>query len=219
VTALRLSRMHFPVTVLGPGRRVGIWTQGCSIHCAGCVSRDTWDPLGGHDAGVDEIVERVDAWEREDGALDGVTISGGEPFDQPEALDTLLAGLDAWRRERGLDGVDLLCYSGYPLARLRSRHAAALARLDAVIPNPFVEARAPGGRWRGSDNQQLVPLTALGREKYDGASAGGAAGPGGIQFVVDDGVWVVGIPQPGDLARVEAMLRDRGILLEGVSWR
>lgn len=38
-----LSRLHFPVTTLGPGRRIGVWFQGCSIRCAGCISRDTWE--------------------------------------------------------------------------------------------------------------------------------------------------------------------------------
>lgn len=39
---LYLSRIHFPVTTLGPGNRIGIWFQGCSIQCQGCVSVDTW---------------------------------------------------------------------------------------------------------------------------------------------------------------------------------
>ena len=39
-----LNRVHFPVTALGPGRRVGIWLQGCSIRCPGCMSLDTWAP-------------------------------------------------------------------------------------------------------------------------------------------------------------------------------
>ncbi len=38
-----LNKAHFPVTVLGPGRRIGIWLQGCSIGCAGCISQDTWE--------------------------------------------------------------------------------------------------------------------------------------------------------------------------------
>ena len=41
MTMLALSRMHFPVTTLGPGNRIGIWVQGCTIRCPGCVSADT----------------------------------------------------------------------------------------------------------------------------------------------------------------------------------
>jgi len=39
---LELNKAHWPVTVLGPGRRIGLWVQGCTIHCKGCVSQDTW---------------------------------------------------------------------------------------------------------------------------------------------------------------------------------
>ncbi len=39
---IELNKAHWPVTVLGPGRRIGLWVQGCSIHCPGCVSQDTW---------------------------------------------------------------------------------------------------------------------------------------------------------------------------------
>ncbi|HAU1321526.1 TPA: radical SAM protein, partial [Legionella pneumophila] len=38
-----ISRVHFPVTTLGPGHRIGIWFQGCSIRCPGCISTDTWN--------------------------------------------------------------------------------------------------------------------------------------------------------------------------------
>src|SRR4029077_956889 len=39
---LELNKAHWPVTVLGPGRRIGLWVQGCTIRCRGCVSQDTW---------------------------------------------------------------------------------------------------------------------------------------------------------------------------------
>ena len=42
--SVSISRLHFPVTTLGPGHRIGIWFQGCSIRCEGCLSMDTWAP-------------------------------------------------------------------------------------------------------------------------------------------------------------------------------
>ena len=42
MTSIAISRVHFPVTTLGPRRRLGIWMQGCSIRCPGCISADTW---------------------------------------------------------------------------------------------------------------------------------------------------------------------------------
>ena len=214
-TVLRLSRMHYPVTVLGFGRRVGIWFQGCSIGCAGCISKDTWESDGGHAATIDEVLEKCETW-RSDGEVDGVTISGGEPFDQPVALRALLDALDRWFGS-ARQSADLLCYSGYPEQRLRERFPEILDRLDVVIPNPYVESRAPGGRWRGSSNQRLVPLTPLGRSRY-GAMANQPETPE-IQFVVDDGIWFIGIPRPGDMRALEEKLRERGVLLGDASWR
>jgi anaerobic ribonucleoside-triphosphate reductase activating protein len=55
---IAINKAHFPVTVLGPGRRIGIWTQGCRIHCKGCVSQDTWAA----DPGRETTVARLITW-------------------------------------------------------------------------------------------------------------------------------------------------------------
>ncbi len=215
---LELNKAHWPVTVLGPGRRIGLWVQGCSIGCKGCVSRDTWPRDATKAIAVDALV----AWCRDvtGGALDGVTISGGEPFEQPVALAALLDGLAQWRDAAALD-FDVLCYSGYPLKTLQRDHADLLARLDAVIPEPYADRLAQGGLWRGSANQPLVPLSERGRARYAAwldapAPAAGKA----MQVAVEGGrVWMIGIPARGDMARVEALCASRGLTLTDVSWR
>ncbi|SHN38266.1 4Fe-4S single cluster domain-containing protein [Cryptosporangium aurantiacum] len=213
---VRLSRAHYPITVLGPGRRLGLWFQGCSIGCHGCIAQDTWAP----DAGVDVELSDVERWLRDlpAGAVDGVTISGGEPFDQPEALAALLERLDAWRSERP-EQIDLLCYTGRSTAVVRRRWPEVLARLDAVITGPFVAAAAPGRRWRGSANQELLPLSPLGRARYE---ADIDAEPGRTRMqLINDGstVYYVGIPAPGQLERFEAALAERGLAHREASWR
>ena len=72
---LQLSRLHFPVTTLGVGRRIGVWFQGCSIRCPGCVSLDTWDPAHGTTT-VEDVVTAIGPWLE---AADGLTVSGGTP--------------------------------------------------------------------------------------------------------------------------------------------
>jgi anaerobic ribonucleoside-triphosphate reductase activating protein len=212
---LCLNKAHYPVTVLGPGRRIGLWLQGCSIQCPGCMSRDTW-PFDEHRAiSVEAIVE----WCRHvaQDQIDGITISGGEPFDQPEGLSDLLDRLDAWRRTLP-SPLDLLAYSGYPMARLRRRHADILARLDAVIPEPFVKSQPTDGKWLGSANQRIVVLSALGRARYSGG--GDTASTPGVQLHVESGrVWLVGIPQRGELQHLESRCRENGISLKQASWR
>lgn len=213
---LRLNKAHYPVTVLGHGRRVGIWFQGCSIHCKGCVSQDTWDPAGGGPIAVADLL----AWCRAKAGegLDGITLSGGEPFDQPQALGALLDGLRRWRQQAGLE-LDLLCYSGYPLKTLEARHPALLAKLDALIPEPYADGLAGGGIWRGSANQTLVPLSPLGQARYGARLHEMPAGKA-MQVAVEGGrVWMIGIPGRGDMAALEALCAERGLNLDQVSWR
>ena len=222
---IAINKAHFPVTVLGPGRRIGIWTQGCRIHCKGCVSQDTWPS----DPSRETTVARLITWcrqtvEAHGGAFDGVTISGGEPFDQPQALSVLLDALADWRRDAALD-FDILCYSGYPLATLQRKHAKILGRLDALIPEPFVEAQPLTHLWRGSANQSLVMLSDRGRERYASYIAAAADTFGKrIQAGIshdrgEDRIWFVGIPARGDMAQLEALCAERGVELVKASWR
>jgi anaerobic ribonucleoside-triphosphate reductase activating protein len=213
-----LNKAHFPVTVLGPGRRIGLWLQGCTIRCQGCVSQDTWpaDP-----ARAMPVLALID-WCKSISAnrLDGITISGGEPFDQPRALAALLAGLAAWRTAAKLD-FDILGYSGYPLQTLEKRHGKLLARLDAVIPEPYRDGRPLGGLWRGSDNQTLVPLSPRGEACYRHyVETPTADTEKRMQIAVENGkLWFIGIPQRGDMAALEMLCRSRGLELKAVSWR
>jgi anaerobic ribonucleoside-triphosphate reductase activating protein len=213
---LRLNKAHYPVTTLGYGQRIGLWLQGCSIRCKGCVSMDTWEAAGGGDVTIAALL----AWCRDKakaGAMDGITLSGGEPFDQPRALGALLDALLRWRKRSGRV-FDVLCYSGYPLETLTARHAALLAKLDAIIPEPYVDRLPEGGLWRGSANQTLVPLTPLGALRYAGKI--GAAAERRMQVAVEDGrIWMIGIPQREDMARLEALCAARGLRLDRVSWR
>ena len=218
---LRLNKMHFPVTTLGYGRRLGLWLQGCSIGCKGCVSKDTWDADGGREVDVTDVREWCEA--RRAQGIDGITISGGEPFEQPQALLALLDALDEWRR--GIDApFDTLCYSGMPRRRLERRYPEVLDLLDVLIPEPYVHPGAQAGssaagRWRGSDNQPVVPLTPLGRKRYGAAAEGAAQGPR-LQVSVEQGaVWFIGIPRPGDMVRLQRQVAARGVELRGVSWR
>jgi anaerobic ribonucleoside-triphosphate reductase activating protein len=174
------------------------------------MSKDTWDPSSGHSMDIDDVCEIVMA-ARSDERLDGVTISGGEPFQQPEALLALCSEL----RRRWPD-TDLLAYSGYRLNRLRRMHPDILELLDAIVAEPFVVGRPTEARWQGSSNQELTTLSGQAKVRY----ATAADLPGSrLQVTVDEeGVWVAGIPRRGDLDRMRGALLDRGLELQDVSW-
>lgn len=203
---LALSRVHFPVTTLGPGRRLGIWFQGCSIRCPGCISADTWGP--GHiRISIEQLLEQVQPWLAE---ADGVTVSGGEPFDQPEALLALLAGL------RRRSPIDILVYSGYALEQLSAslRHASNL--IDALISDPFDRRQPQSMALRGSDNQRLHLLTELGRQRFATFERPLQASDQILDLMLDDdgSVWMAGIPRRDDLVRLRDLLRDQGHQLQ-----
>jgi anaerobic ribonucleoside-triphosphate reductase activating protein len=214
MTKLMLAGARYPVTVLGPGQRAGIWTQGCTIGCANCVARDTWpaDPATAVDTDV------VLGWLASlPGPVQGITISGGEPFQQPEALAELLHGIAAWRAGRD---ADILVYTGYTLSRLRRADWSArlLALCDAVVAGPYVAARNTGLRWRGSSNQRFEAITDLGRGRYAEASV--AAGELELQIGAEgDRLRVIGIPRPGDMDALARRLADAGLHTGKLSWR
>lgn len=208
---ININKLHFPVTVLGPGQRIGLWVQGCSVGCAGCMSRDTWNK-GGHSAvPLDDVVDWCVG--RAEIGAEGITISGGEPFEQPEALDALIARLSDWRRKQERE-FDILCYSGLPLARLQRDFDHILAKLDALIPEPFQLRRPIGGSWQGSSNQPLILLSELGRNRFANVPQRRQ-----IQITWSDGkLFTIGIPDRGDMDRLAEGLRDKGLKLEGASW-
>jgi anaerobic ribonucleoside-triphosphate reductase activating protein len=211
VSDLLLAKAHYPVTTLGPGRRAGIWTQGCTIGCPGCLSRDTWAA----DPRTAIPVATVLGWLRSLDPVDGVTISGGEPFQQPAALRELLLGIREWARP----GVDVLVYSGYVASRLRRSFRDLLELCDAVVAGPYIERlNTTELRWRGSVNQRIVALSDLGRNRYRDAERGDPT-PHMQVSVEDDRIFYIGIPRRGDMERLTERLSLSGVHAGEVSWR
>jgi anaerobic ribonucleoside-triphosphate reductase activating protein len=201
MTAIRLSRIHFPVTTLGPGRRVGLWFQGCSIRCPGCLSVDTWDASVGTTA-IGEILNVITSYAKE---ANGLTISGGEPFDQPDALAIVL---DHWRN---ISQQSTLLFTGYDLCHIRSWLNAHPDLVDAVIAGPY-DARSPQTlALRGSDNQRLHILSKRG-EQFSTYERPINERDRRLDVAFDDNgyAWFAGIPARGDLGRLRRKMATAG---------
>lgn len=198
---IAISRIHFPVTTLGYGRRVGLWVQGCSIRCPGCISRDTWVARKSHHVRHEDVIWQLRSWLPE---AEGLTLSGGEPLDQPEALHRLVD--DIRDSVRG----DILMYSGYAWETVREKAPWVCDLVDAVISDPYEPSAGADRVWRGSDNQRFLLLSPLARERY-GEDVSTRPWPSGRSLdvcVTGTDVWVAGIPRPGDLSRLrKALLR------------
>ena len=134
-------------TVLGPGIRYVIWTQGCPFKCEGCVTPNS-RPLT-----KDKIVRVIDIAEDilSRPQIEGITISGGEPFLQAAALADLLEIVHAERPE-----LTVLSYTGYTKETLTWPEAKRLTNcIDLLIDGPYIQALNDNKGIRGSSNQRL----------------------------------------------------------------
>lgn len=147
-------RVAAPVTlnsiVDGPGMRSVVWFQGCPHACPGCHNPATHAFDGGVVTTIEDIIDEVakQPWR-------GVTISGGEPFMQAEALLKLVKGLHAL-------GKTLWIYTGFTIEGLIASVPLAreiLTYADTLVDGPYLqECRDPSLAFRGSTNQRLVDL-------------------------------------------------------------
>lgn len=146
-----LYRIYHNSVVDGPGRRSVVSVSGCSIRCPGCAVPQTHSSGNGRLTPISLIVQDVLAQRKEH---DGVTILGGEPFDQPEAVAELVSRLKN-------HGLHITAYSGFTLEQLIDRKLPAidyiLTHIDLLIDGPFIiEMRDGAGEYRGSRNQRLI---------------------------------------------------------------
>lgn len=147
-----ISRILSPVHSLGPGERICIWTQGCSKRCKGCISPEL-RPFKGSE--VDEhALAAIIVQIAHKGGCRGITISGGDPFEQ---ADSLLKLLKLLRNEFD----DILVYTGFELADIQGGLVGASAKmcleyLDVLIDGKYIdELNHEDCVLRGSHNQEI----------------------------------------------------------------
>lgn len=211
-----INKIHFPVTVLGYGTRLGIWLQGCSIHCKACVSQDTWAFDDSFKININHLMQSIQTLIQYQ-SFDGITISGGEPFDQPEALLNLIIQL------KTLSNVpfDILVYSGYSFRHLQKHYQEILNQIDALISEPFNHKQPATLIYRGSANQRLNLLSELGRQRYESTQFSTFESQKKFQLVVDEqSIWFIGIPDQQTMQKLEILSKQQGLdLSDQNSWK
>lgn len=194
-----ISFWHFPIVTLGPGRRLGIWLQGCSIHCKGCIAPENQPFDKNFSVSLDMLINEIAPALNE---ACGVTISGGEPFDQPEALIELLTELNR------LNIDDVLLYSGYKKADILSKYPQIRDLAAALIDGQFIEGDITDAIWKGSANQTLTIFNEKYRELYETWSK---LPKSNLQFIKNKtGYYIIGIPRQ-DKNWKEKLLKSIGI--------
>lgn len=142
----------------GPGLRYVLFVQGCSHHCEGCQNEHTWEFNKGKNMSVDDIVKDIIS----NPFIDGVTISGGEPFDQAKELYELVSILK-------LHGKHVIIYTGYQYEDLRNRAILRseemqwplriLRQIDILVDGKFDKDNLDlSHRFCGSKNQRILYL-------------------------------------------------------------
>ena len=147
---MRIAGIVNDSIVDGPGLRLAIFAQGCPHHCPGCHNPESHDFAGGSDMDTEKIIARMDA----NPLLDGITLTGGEPFEQPEACRILADAAHA-------RGLNVWAYSGYTFEQLCAvpEKRRLLEACDVLVDGPFLlEERSLDLRFRGSKNQRLIDL-------------------------------------------------------------
>ena len=148
---MNVARILYPVRVLGPGERVGLWLCGCNRGCKGCSNPELWQRKPEFEISTDNLLRLIhkisDAH-----PVDGFTISGGEPFDQAQDLSELV-------KEISVISDDILIYSGYKIEELRNRNDTSteyiLNNAAVLIDGAYIEELNDNSFLRGSSNQKI----------------------------------------------------------------
>lgn len=180
---LQIGMLCASTTALGPGRRFVIWLQGCKRRCYGCASPE-FQPLdGGTRISVDQLLDKI----VESTDIDGLTVSGGEPMLQKEALSSLLHKVREMRPD-----LSVILFTGYLLEDFQSDVSKdVLDCIDLLIDGEYYHEQNDDMGLRGSANQRLHFLTSrltshkeeleTGKRKYD------------MHLHGDNEIWTIGI--------------------------
>lgn len=138
----------------GFGVRTVIWTQGCSHNCPFCHNPSTHSFDGGALFNIEDIFEEMDNLVGQD----GITLSGGDPLFQIEAVCEIAKyakkiGLNVW------------CYTGFTyeqiidMSKNNPKYLEFLNYLDVLVDGKFeIEKRNFSLLFRGSSNQRLINM-------------------------------------------------------------
>ncbi len=157
---LRINNYIKESIVDGFGVRMVIFTQGCHLRCPFCHNPATHDLEAGTFIKLDELRE---IWQKNP-LLQGITVSGGEPFLQPESVLEMI-------RMAHEDGLDVICYSGYTYETLKAKKDdaidAILNEAEYLIDGPFIyQLKNLNLLFRGSSNQRIIDLKETNRQSH-----------------------------------------------------
>lgn len=142
IYAYKISRVN------GPGNRFTLWTQGCSKGCVNCFNPETWNNRDNIILSPLEIFEYIKDFE-----LDGVTITGGDPFEQEDELLELLILIDGLNLSKGV-----IVFSGFTYDEIRDNkiREKCCDYIDVLIDGRYEDKNRVTDSFKGSSNQNII---------------------------------------------------------------
>lgn len=200
------ARILYPVRVLGPGERIGVWLSGCHRACPGCSNPELWEQREEQRISVEQLSELLHRLARER-QVDGVTITGGEPFAQCGELALLLKKIADITD-------DVLIFTGYLREELDllPEAEAVLERTAVLIDGPYVQALNDGLPLRGSRNQRIHYLKAGVQSRYEAFLTSG--GPAIQNFTLGSSVVSVGIHRADYASELDTHTIQKGLVTD-----
>lgn len=193
-----VARILYPVEVLGPGKRIGIWFCGCPHKCKGCSNPELWDFQERNNVSLETVMSLVNNIAK-DNQIDGFTITGGDPMYQSDDLQKLLACLCEINS-------DILVYTGYEIEDLCNTQ---LKNISVLIDGKYIEQQNNNCILRGSDNQRIHILDEGIRGKYEEYLNNTT---NQIQnFSMPDGIISVGIHKPHFIEELNDIIHMKGL--------
>lgn len=193
-----VARILYPVEVLGPGKRIGIWFCGCPHGCKGCCNPELWEFQERYETSLSTVLDLIKKIASAH-HVDGFTISGGEPFFQKEDLLGLTTACCSFSE-------DVLVYSGYLRSQIPEEY---LKNIAVLIDGTYQEQENTGVPLRGSCNQTIHYFHPALKEKYEEYLE---HHENQVQlFKISEGAVSVGIHRPDFRENIDLLLKERGV--------
>lgn len=159
---MQIDRILYPVTALGPGNRLCLWTIGCHKRCKKCANPELQEFNITKNVPLEQIKQMLVNIDMDE--VDGITVSGGEPFAQPEELRRFLEFISPFVE-------DILVFSGYTYEDLKNMEDSDIQGcfpyIGVLVAGEYIDEKNDNKTALiASSNQQMIFLKKTLQKKY-----------------------------------------------------
>ena len=199
----KLNRIQYPVYNLGKGKRTVVWVQGCSLACKGCISKTLQTKNGGKNIEIEYLVNEIVKVNKD---YTGITVTGGEPFQQYQQLIAFCAYI------KKITNLEIYVFSGYSLDELYQLFPDKLflKYIDYLMAGRYEQDKHDNQNVKGSTNQKLYKFE---NNKAVLQNTYFKSNPISLKVDKDKQVYLSGIPKKNELNKLSEHLKESGINL------